>query len=1340
MRNLIKHLIIFLLLISAIGSGVSAKKMWFDSYSQETGLPFNQILCINQDLDGWIWIGTNRGLSRFDGYRFKNFLPSTNDSISIKGLLVRTILTDRKGNLWVGTENGGLNVYRRETETFEQPFKNNPTCSSIMQTVLDIEEDKNGNLWLGTRGYVLKIDPSNRVTKYAIYENDRSIAVKKLEFDRSGRLWIGTSGDLYLLDFKKNTIRRFETKTKIGNIYNIMDLVLDSDGDMWVTTGSMGAFLVNTKTLEVKPIVFFPFAERSKAVRKVTEDKPGIFWIGTRGGLYIYNKASGMMTHYVHDEREQQSLKDNSVNTVFRDRNGDMWIGTRQGLSLCARSKQVFSNYEAHPSDKSGKYLNSESVYALWMDKAKNIWIGTEDGGINIYNPSTQSYQYIINEKGNTNSLSENCIKAFLEDKKGNLWIGTFHGGIDVMNLQNKRIRHYRNNPTIPSTLVSNDVWDFTQDSQGTIWIATSSGVDKYDSTSDSFVHCPELSGKERINWIDKDSHNNIWMGSNSEVIIYNTVTKKINRHKEYTFSFLEDSKGRYWITSFDKGLAEYSINDGAIAHYRNEAGLAHNQFLNVLEDNDQKLWISSSDGLMCFDPENHSMLKYNKKDGIQNSNFNYGAAFKSTDGELFFGGISGFTHFNPSEIVVEKHQTPLVITELKVLNRKIETGSHENNILKKSISVTDLLTLGYKQNAFSVEFASLNFTSSESNQYSYYLEGLDEEWSDPSINRIASYTNIDPGYYVLKICSVINGERQTDNIRELIIKVTPPFWRTYWFLFLVIIGLGWFTIYIIHSYINRKKTKMELVIERMRTNKLNELNNLKLKFFTNISHEIRTPLTLILTPLEKLHSKDCKPEEISSYVDMMYKNTKDLNKLINQLLDFRKLDSGGLKLELLQGDIVQLVSESVNSYVSIAKEKSISMTFNCFQESLIAQYDADKIGMILNNLLSNAIKFTEKNGRITVHLTLAFDTNVEATTDETASLEWIEISVTDTGIGISENHLSKIFDPFYQIESKNEHTGTGIGLSFANELVKLHHGELFVESKIGIGSKFAFRIPYKKEIQRANTSVPNSFADEETFLNSELERILLIVEDNSDVRLLIKNHFNDSFHVYEAENGKEGWIMTLKIVPDVIISDVLMAEMNGFDFCKKVKNDERTSHIPFLLLTALHSKEHIIKGLENGADDYITKPFDLTILQSKIENIISIRDSYKEKFSAEVTLQPKNILIASPDQKFLQKAIDVVEIHISDSELDIEKFAVEVGLSRMQLYRKLHALTDMTVKEFIRNIRLKRAAQLLIQDSMNITEIAYAVGFKDVSHFGKCFRQVYGISAKEYKNSLVNE
>ena len=1344
-----KFWMIFLLSkLLIFGFSESIYALSFNSYSQEEGLPGNLIYFINQDYKGWIWAGTDHGLSRFDGYRFRNFKPSSKDTNSIKGLGVRTIFEDHRKNLWIGTENGGLNLFNRELETFTQPFDSIPLLSSNQSTVFDIEEDETGNLWVATGKNIFIIDSLNKVTMFwsgdpSDQNNSSSLSIFKIKLDKSGNLWIGTRTYLYLVDVKSNKTTRLDLMTNNGGFYDIVDLYLDSSNLMWVATDLNGLFVIDPITFKVTQIVCTPEKERSLSIRQVTEDQKGNYWITTRSGLYIYDPKMRTMKYFCHDEREPHSLLNNSVTSVFCDQRGEMWVGTRQGISLLIQSKQVFHNFGAHPTDKTNRYLNSKSVYALWVDDKENIWVGTEDGGINIYNKHTQLYHYLKKEKDNPNSVSENCIKAFLDDKKGNLWVGSFHGGIDVINIKRRKIYHFKNDPNNANSIGSNDVWDFTLDNEGKIWIATSAGVDQYDPATRQFTQFPNLTVKERINWIEKDTNNNIWLGSGNEVVIYTPHTGDIIRHKEHSYSFLEDSKGRFWITTIDAGLAQYTIKDGPVRYFNKEEGLPCTQTFCILEDNDRKLWISTSNGLSRFDPENNSFLNFHKKDGILNNVFCYGAAYKNSRGELLYGSINGFIKFDPAEITTNDMPSPIVLTELRVQNRKVEFGN--NNILDKSISETKQFELNYPQNAFMLEFAALNYRA-ESNKYSYYLEGLENEWSEPSNDRVAAYNNLDPGNYILHICSVENNERLIDATLKISIIIRPPFWKTKWFKILLFVFLILLINFIIQFFIFRERTKMELELERVKANKQNELNNLKLKFFTNISHEIRTPLTLILTPLEKLRSKKLRPNEIEPYVNIIYRNTQNLNNLINQLLDFRKLENGNMKLELATGDLVLCISEVVNSYQNLANEKGIYLKFHTFQNKLDVIFDADFIRKILNNLLSNAFKFTQKEGKITVSLTLVFNYESDEINQNQSDKVFVEISVSDTGIGIPKKNLKKIFDRFFQSETSADQTGTGIGLSFAKELVKLHEGEIFVESKTGKGSKFTFRIPYLTE-QSIITNIEyiepvknvRSINDDET-ANYENRQIMLIVEDNPDLRMLIKDHFREIFQVYEAENGIDGWQLTLKFIPDVIISDVLMPDVDGFEFCKKVKDDERTSHIPFLLLTALHAKENIIKGLESGADDYITKPFDIMILETKIENILSIRNSYKEKYSEVMSLQPKNIMIDSPDQKFLQKTISVIEVHISDPELDLGTFVSEVGVSRMQLYRKLHALTDMTVMEFIRDIRLKRAAQLLQQGTMTISEIAYAVGFKDVSHFGKCFRNEYKKTAKEYQKSIMSK
>lgn len=1319
----------------------------FDIFSQENGLPNNQIQCIYQDRKGWIWIGTSQGLSRYDGYDFVNFIPNPDDTASLNGNLVRVIKEDRHGNLLVGTENGGFNIFDREKEQFMHPFKNHKEFKYNGISVNDIEEDKSGVLWVGTDFNVLRIDSLGNVNplmpKFANPDiKFDSNYVRDLQFDNRGFLWIGTNTGIYIYNPGNNEIEVLDLPFGSNQNHEIWEIYLDDEGLVWVGTYSAGLYLVDPEDRSINQIELKPEINRNETVRTISKGIFGEYWIGTRAGLYTYSKSRGITGFFRHDEREPRSLSNNSVLSIFHDANGETWIGTRGGLNLLAKSKQVFHNFGALPGDNN--YLNSSIVYAFWIDGEGNIWIGTEDGGVNIYNPNTGKYQYLTAQENNPNSISQNCIKAFLDDGKGNLWVGTFLGGIDVINLESRKISHFKHKPDVSGSLSDNRVWDISMDKGGTIWIATSQGVDKFDAHSNSFIHYPQIIGNDQASWIEFDSKNNLWVGGLDEVIVHNSDKNTTKRFKEYSRSMFEDSKNTIWITTFDKGLATYSAENGPEKYYNETDGLANNQALCILEDNEKNLWISTNNGLSKFNAEKKYFQNFSSKDGLSNNQFCYGAALKTKTGNLLFGSISGFNLFNPAEIISNGNDVPIVFTDLKIFNKSVGIDGSKKSILKKSISETDHLVLNYDQNVFTLEFAALNFVNSAKNIYTYKLEGFNDDWIEPSSTRSATYTNLNPGDYVLHVKRVVPGQMESANELQLRITILPPFWKTTWFLILVVAFILFLIYTLIRFFINREKIKNQLHVERINARKLHDLDMLKLRFFTNISHEIRTPLTLILGPLNKIMNKDVAKKEIDENLDLIHRNAKNLDKLINQLLDFRKLQTGYLKLNLTEADIVEFIKQTVLSFADFAKEKEINLKFTTLKKQLTAVFDPDKIEKIINNLLSNALKFTDQGGTVSVNISLVFDADEDDFQDDEKEKQSIEITVKDTGKGIPTNNINKIFNRFFQSDEKDGQSGTGIGLALVKELVNLHKGEIFVASKPGKGTKFTIKIPYnptlqakQKEASEKEESDQNENAVFEQDLETRQEKmdlkIMLIVEDNQDVRQFISSHFNSTYKIVQAKNGQEGWDLALKTIPDIIISDVLMPLMDGYELCKRIKNDERTSHIPVLLLTAMHSKEHEIKGLTTGADDYITKPFDLSVLQVKVENALSIRESLKEKYSGTVVLEPKNVLITSHDERFLKRAIEVVENNISDSELDIEAFSVKVGVSRMQLYRKLHALTDMTVKEFIRHIRLKRASQLLTQQNMNVSEVAYEVGFKDLSHFRKCFKREFGMSATEF-------
>jgi signal transduction histidine kinase/ligand-binding sensor domain-containing protein/DNA-binding response OmpR family regulator len=1210
-----------------------------------------------------------------------------------------------------------------------------------------IVEDSRGILWFGTDHRLIRMGPDG--IPWEVMPSGEGMAgvatdlfIRCIQEDRQGNLWIGATQGLYVYNHRENSIQEFVLPLTNTLSKEVFEIVRDDGGMLWTGTYTGGLFIIDPSAMSASHVTLEPVHDRTETIRSISERAPGEFWIGTRGGLYVYTRNRGVTGFFRHDDRDSRSLANNSVLDIFHDSRGETWIGTRGGLNLLARSKQVFRSFSALPNDK--RYLNSSIIYTFWIDDRGRIWVGTEDGGINIYDPSSGTFEYLTSDTGDPGSLSQNCIKALLDDGRGNLWIGTFWGGIDVLNLKTGRIRNYRHVPGDPSSLSDNRVWALCRDDSGGIWVGSSAGLDRYNPSADSFERYPEIASGSQVNWICRDSDRQIWLGTNDEVIIYDPVSDNVIRHAEHSRSFLEDSDHGFWVATLDRGIARYDKQQGAVEYFSENDGLASNQSLCILEDEAGNLWISTTRGLSRFNRGTGHFRNFTAREGLINDQFSYGAAYRSDSGELLFGGLSGFNMFNPSEIIDEDKPVPLLFTELRVFNRPVEISEGRDAILTRSISETDHIVLRYDQNVITLQFAALDFAHSASTLYSYTLEGFDREWSEPSLIRSVTYTNLNPDEYVLRVRRILPGNPPGDDELTLSITVLPKFWMTWWFR-TVVFGMIAALIYMLVRFIiNREKIKHELVSERSRARNLHELDMLKLRLFTNISHEIRTPLTLILSPLEKLISGTVPEGEVHSHLDVVYRNTKHLDRLINQLLDFRKLEAGNLKLEVTSHDMVTLVSDVVRSFEEYAREKQIKLRFNTLKKKLIAVFDPGKVETILNNLLSNAMKYTGQGGTVTVHLSLVFGAEDGDLLGSEPDRQFMEISVRDSGRGIEESNIDKIFNRFYRADGQHESTGTGIGLSLVRELVKLHGGDVFVISKPGKGSRFTVRLPYETalpvELQSEDAaaecddeSPAHHAVPSEEMTDRPEARIMLIVEDNSDVRYFIRSHFEPSFRVVEAKNGQEGWDQALQVIPDVIISDILMPDVDGYEFCRRIKKDERTSHIPLLLLTALHSREHEIEGLSHGADDFITKPFDISVLQTKVENMLSLRSALRDKYTREMILRPSGVTVTSPDEKFLVKAMEVVEKNISNPDFDIESFAAATGVSRMQLYRKFDALTNMTVKEFVRSIRLKRAAQLLLEKKMSVSEVAFATGFRDLSHFRKCFSREYGMSASEY-------
>jgi signal transduction histidine kinase/ligand-binding sensor domain-containing protein/AraC-like DNA-binding protein/ActR/RegA family two-component response regulator len=1320
----------FFLVTNGILLFAQPENLRFENYTVENGLSSNIIQCAFHDRKGWMWFGTREGLNRFDGYKFISYLPDSNDSLSLKGQLVRCITEDRDGNLWVGTENGALNRFNYKKNNFSHFF--------VGKSVNAVLADKGGILWVGTNTGLYKFNPNTgKLIEYsATGKNPASLRnnfVRTLAKDKQGNIWIGTNKGIDILNVAENKIAHFTySVTNLDD--EIWSIFIGEDGLICFGTYNTGFFIYNTVSKNLDN--FYPDRNyrRSFTIRSIVEDKKGFYWIGTRGGVYLFNKRTRKFSHFENIDREPSSLCNNSIANITLDRKGDIWISTRGGISYMAQEKQIFRLYKSFVNDDN--YLNNSEIYAFWLENNNSIWIGTENGGINILDRNSGKYRYISG-----NALSSNTIKAFAEDKQGHLWVATFLGGADVIDIKSRRvIAKHLHNPADSGSIMDNRVWSVLSDKNGNLWLGTDEGVDRFNFKTQKFEHFNNIARGNAVQCIKEDPEHDIWFFSNKSFSIYNPNTHEIRHYAVPGRSLFVDSKGRYWLPSYYKGLILFDKQKGVLKIYNEKDGLPSIRTFCVLEDRSGYLWISSEKGLSKFDPGKGQFINYDKRDGLQGNQFNYGAVLQLPSGEFIFGGVNGFNLFNPGNVKPHKYIAPLVFTDFRVFYKPVPISDAKNAVLHEDISEAKSITLPYDQNVFTIEFSTLNYAQSHKSNYAYKLEGFDKDWNEIGEKHTAIYTNLNPGSYVFYVKSWNSDNLSKIQKIKLSIKITPPFWGTLWFkAFLVLLMLG--IIYVLVCFLTYKsRLKQELIMERAKARQLHELDLMKMKFFTNISHEIRTPLTLIVGPVEKMLTTAMSENEQKSHLNIVYRNAQQLLRLVNQLLDFRKIESGNLKLEMKWIDIVDYINIIVGSFEQMAHDKGIILKVYAVQKEIFSFFDPEKVEKIINNLLSNALKFTNRGGSVHISISLILDNQ-----DETADVNgnrYIEIVVKDTGIGISESNLEKIFYRFFQLKDSTNQTGTGIGLSLTKELVKLHHGRICVESIPQKGTRFTVLLPFivsEQEIEPHNIeSVDLANPDDVLMDVKEMDenipdKILLIVEDNMDVRFFIHSHFEHEYKILEAADGKEGLNIAFKHIPDIIISDVMMPGTDGIELCKKLKKDERTSHIPIILLTALTSKESIQQGLSAGADDYITKPFDISLLHTKVENLFTLRRSLQMKYSGELLLQPKNITLTSPDERFLKKAIETVEKYIDDADLDSDQFAQYLGVSRMQLYRKIGALTDMTVKDFIRDLRLKRAAQLLVQNKLNISEVAYSVGFKDLAHFRRCFRQEFGMTATEY-------
>ncbi|RDC61829.1 Histidine kinase [Adhaeribacter pallidiroseus] len=1189
-------------------SGLSAQpnRYKFVRVGNDKGLSNNQINCILQDSQGFMWFGTMTGLNRYDGNTFKTFRHDIRDNTSLRSNYILAFQEGPEQKLWVFTR-AGLSIYNPLTESFY------PHSTRLVQkyalpdsAITQVVKDKAGNFWFvhQTKGLFCYNTATQQTQVYtdrlktgpALHSNQ----LADIAADATGHIWlIYTDGILEKRDSKNGQVLFTSNylQSQIAASPQKFKLFADNSGDLWIYGEETpnGLFYLNAQEQ-----VFSHYYRNAPAlklnndlVRSVVQEPNGKIWVGTdHGGINVIDKATKTVDYLLQNLDEEQSISQNSIYALYRDRAGIMWVGTfKAGISYYHPNSIKFPVYRHQASNPGSLPFNDVNRFV--EDAQGNIYIGTNGGGLLYFNRATNRYQQFTHDPQNKNSLSNDIIVGLYLDKQQNLWIGTYYGGLNKFD--GKTFTHYRHNPKDPRSIADDRVWEIFEDSQQNLWVGTlGGGLDVLDRQTQQFRHYrayePGSVHSNYISSITEDKAGNLWVGTAYGI---DKLDRKSGKFTQYVnnnndpqglsnnnvITVLEDSRGLLWIGT-NEGLNIFDPGKNKFYSFRQENGLPDNSIQGIVEDNQHTLWLSTQNGISnvtvrqapTFSGYTLQFKNFDVSDGLQDKAFNTNAMLKMRSGDLIFGGSNGFNLFHPGKLQANKQAPVVVLTEFQLFNQVVQAGDTLSGrvLLANALNHVPEITLRYHENMFTIAFAALDFLQPEKNQYAYKLEGFNEQWLsvDNKVRKV-TFTNLDPGSYTFRVRAANNDGVWNPNGVALRLTILPPFWKTNWafaLYFLIILLALWLARQIL---LGRERLKYKLAQERLEARRQHELDMLKIRFFTNISHEFRTPLTLILSPLERLLKENNSTGYQNKPLQLVYRNARRLLNLVNQLLDFRKMEVQEIALHPTEVDVIPFIREIVYSFSDISETKNIQLTFQAAVEHLLTQVDQDKLEKILFNLLSNAFKFTPEGGKVAVEVTIA-----DFTTDPKSKN--LVIQVKDTGIGIPLEDQEKVFRRFFQSDVPGTmiNQGSGIGLAITKEFVKLHQGQITMESSPGAGTCFTIMLPVVQQeivvipessptMNEVRMLAPNNLVDKgnQPSKNGRKKPLILLVEDNEDFRFYLKDNLSMVYHIEEAANGKQGWQQALTTLPDLIVSDVIMPEMDGITLSRKLKK------IPVLLI-----------------------------------------------------------------------------------------------------------------------------------------------------------------------------
>jgi signal transduction histidine kinase/ligand-binding sensor domain-containing protein/CheY-like chemotaxis protein len=1349
-------------------------------FNASDGLPSNPVEAIQEDSLGFLWVGTHNGLARFDGYAFRVFFPRPKDSTSISGRPIATLHVDVRGRVWAGGSSAtphGVSYFDSVSETFTR-YQHDPadTNSLIDDEVMTIvsSPDEPDVIWIGSRDWpegitsgVSRLDiTTNTFTHFTTDNGLSSNSIRDLAFTPDGTLWVmDVGGSLNRFDKEKNTFSPFFSEIAF-EASHAGELFVDREGMIWIgAPGGMARFNLETQRFSSQETTYERNNEHGgTGIISLLEDRTGVFWIGTGDGLFTYDRSTQRLTRF-------EPHIDGSVMAIYEDRSGIIWIGSTEGLVKLVRRHNPFTTYENERIDLS----TLGWVYPITEDNQGRIWLSTINGLYRINRASETIIQY------------PDAVNSLYKDSDGILWGGRCRGALLRINPhESYEIQRFYHDPDDPESLGTGCLNEPLEDKSGNLWIPMwSSGIDRMDRSTHTFKHYTTAShklGNERpLKLYEAPSEPGIiWAGTESGLSRLDVKTETFVNYHDVRISrslmMHEDRTGRFWVVTASNGLHLFNRTTGEIEQtYTTQEGLANDEVWSIYEDIEGFLWLGTSNGLSRFDPQASAFQNFYDLDGLPGNIFGEHSHYQSESGELFFGVSGKLVSFFPENVREESVRPAVKMVGLRIHEQPVQIG--RESPLKASMLFTDSITLRHDQDDVTFEYVGLQLIEPSENQYRYMLEGYDENWIEAGAQRAARYTSLPPDNYVFRVAAR-NGNSAWDEV-SIQLAILPPWWRTTWaYVFYgMLVVAGTFAVDRIQrrrlirrereramvreleqtrriEAMNRQLQEHERQLETQNTllerqkQRLLDLDAVKSRFFANVSHEFRTPLTLLLGPLDDALSGDRDPENLARQAPSMRRNGLRLLRLIDQLLDLSRLESGRMPLLARRADLIAFLRSIIAAFASRAERDHITLQLAACSKALYVYYEPDKLEKIVTNLLSNAFKFTPSHGKIRV--------SVEQGADVAGA--FTEIVVRDTGQGIPAEELPRIFDRFHQVEptSTRLHGGAGIGLALAKELVERHGGTIDVESQLGFGTAFFVRLPLGNEHLDPDDIVeeePGETAPEAAGLEAALFDVeedplpetadrakppegaptILVVEDNADMRDYLRSLLAARYHVVEAGDGIDGLERARAVAPALILSDVMMPGMDGYALCEAVKSDAGLNDIPVVLLTAKASEESKLEGLDLGADDYLYKPFSAAELLLRMENLIELRRLLRRRFSEEVVVGPSAISVPSAEAEFLKRVQVIVEQHLADSNFGGDWLAEEVGLSRRHLNRKLERLTNLSAAGYIRMMRLERAAQLLEQRAGTVSEIAYRVGFNSPAHFSRLFQQVFGVAPSQY-------